>query len=113
MRFMLSVVVVALISGLTTAKQAKDGESEADLAKAQIAILGKAVDAYRLKNTKFPINLKALVEQKLVQPHAILDPWDNEFQYDVTGKRNDGKKPDIWAVSPSEVTIGNWVEKKK
>src|SRR5437867_223568 len=113
MRFMLAIVMAASTSGLTTAEQTKESTAKADAAKAQITILGKAVDAYRLKYAEFPANLKALVEKKLVLPDAIIDPWGKEFQYDVAGKRNDGKTPDIWAVTPSKVTIGNWVEKKK
>jgi hypothetical protein len=103
----------ASIAGLTTAEQAKEGKAEVDAVRVQIAVLGKAVAAYRVKHSEFPVSLKGLVEKKLVLPEAIVDPWDKEFQYDRSGKRNHGKMPDIWTVSPSKMIIGNWPEVKK
>jgi hypothetical protein len=53
-----------------------------------------------------------LVDDRFVEAKALIDPWDKEFQYDVAGKQNDKKKPDIWTETPDKKTIGNWPEKK-
>jgi len=112
-RVTVALVLAGSIFGLGHAQEGKDRKAEVDAAKAQIAVLGKAVDTYHVKLGEYPMDLKALVEKKLVQPDALIDPWKKEYQYDVTGKHNGGKTPDIWTVTPNKVTIGNWVEKKK
>ena len=41
-----------------------------------------------------------------------MDPWGKPYRYDPKGKRNGGKRPDIWAVHPDKTEIGNWPEQK-
>jgi hypothetical protein len=49
-----------------------------------------------------------------VDPKATLnDPWGNPYGYDPKGRKNDGKRPDIWAVTPDKTEIGNWPDQKK
>jgi hypothetical protein len=100
-----------LLCGLASAVDAKDARVE--ITKAQLNLLDKAIEVYRLKNGEFPKKLKLLVDASLVEAKAILDPWGKEFEYEPAGKRNAGKKPDIWAVGPDKKMIGNWPEEKK
>ena len=44
---------------------------------------------------------------------TFTDPWGNPYRYDPKGKRNGGKRPDIWTVTPDKTGIGNWPEQKK
>jgi hypothetical protein len=39
---------------------------------------------------------------------ALIDPWGRPYNYDPNGPRNNGNKPDIWAVAPDGALIGNW-----
>jgi Type II secretion system (T2SS), protein G len=101
--------------GSGTAEQPKDKDDKAkvDVAKVQLAVLDKAVAAYRVKNDVFPESIQTLVDAKIIDAKAATDPWGKQYQYEVGGKRNDRKKPDIWTVTPAKETIGNWPAKKK
>ena len=112
MRCMFAIAVAAACCGLTAGEAAKGDKAKVDAAKAQLAVLDKAVQAYYKKNSTFPANLKELVDNKFVEAKALIDPWDKEFQYDTAGKHNKGKKPDIWTRTPDKKTIGNWPKKK-
>jgi len=88
--------------------------------KADIAVcqakgpLTGATQAYFVKHEKFPAKLDELVipdvfgVQYLESKDAIVDPWGNQYHYDIKGLRNNGTKPDIWAVAPNGELIGNW-----
>ncbi len=39
---------------------------------------------------------------------ALLDPWKQPYHYDPAGKKNEGRRPDIWTVAPNNEVIGNW-----
>ncbi|MFO0878354.1 MAG: sigma-70 family RNA polymerase sigma factor [Gemmataceae bacterium] len=92
--------------------------TDMDDAVIRIKILDRAVQRY-LGNekhgagVKLPRDLKTLVDTKII-PSAklLLDPWGGEIRYDLSGKNNKGKKPDIWAETKDKKIIGNWnVEK--
>jgi general secretion pathway protein G len=40
----------------------------------------------------------------------LMDPWNQPYQYDVNGGRNNGLQPDIWSTSQLG-TFGNWSNK--
>ena len=46
------------------------------------------------------------------QPEDLEDPWGQPYRYDADGPKNDGHRPDIWAVTPGGETIGNWPVKR-
>ena len=112
MRAVFAVGVGVVCCGLTAGQPAKGENAKVDAARAQVATLDKAVQAFHLKNNSFPPALTALVEDRFVEAKALADPWGNQFQYDVSGKHNDGKRPDIFCVTPDKKVIGNWPEKK-
>lgn len=91
------------------------GASQADIARTQTSgALTHACQAYRLKSGEWPEKLDDLVVQGaaggpyLESPDALVDPWGGRYFYDRKGTRNNGAKPDIWAVTPDGVEIGNW-----
>jgi hypothetical protein len=72
------------------------------------------VEEYRQKYNNLPSSLTVLVEkERYVDPEDLLDPWEQPFQYDAAGKRNGGRRPDIWTVTPDRRTLGNWPVDKK
>jgi hypothetical protein len=98
------------------ARAAADAKSDA--ARAQVKVLEKALQTYFVKNNEYPTSLDVLTTvqpdggKPYVETKALIDPWDKPYQYDLSGKRNNGKKPDVWAVAPDKTLIGNWPEKK-
>ena len=84
----------------------------------RINILDSAVQRY-LGNNKhgaginLPPDLKTLVDTKIVRAESLVDPWGKEFRYDVSGKRNKGKRPDIWTESPDKKVIENWSQREQ
>lgn len=38
----------------------------------------------------------------------LVGPWKKPYKYDAAGPKNNGTKPDIWAVTPKGTIIGNW-----
>jgi len=109
-----SLLFVGLVAGTGFPADAKE-DAKVAAAKAQIAVLDKALQAYHLKHEKYPESLKALTEgdKPYVEAAALTDPWKNPYQYDAAGPKNKGKKPDVWTVTPDKETLGNWPAEKK
>ena len=67
---------------------------------------------YAFDRGEYPKSLDDLVNYSRFQDARrdanFSDPWGNRIQYDPTGPRNDGVKPDIWTTNPSGKIIGNW-----
>jgi hypothetical protein len=88
--------------------------TESDGMKIRLDILDEAVQRYLGTNRKLPPNLKALVDEKILWPESLVDPWGKEFQYDITGKKTKNKEvPDIWTETPDKNIIGNWSKRDK
>lgn len=85
-------------------------------AKIQVRIVELALQTAAFRDGgKFPKKISE-VEKYLVDKNTLRDPWGRDWKYDTTGKHHDGKKPDVWTVSPfgdGKRLIGNWDEKKK
>jgi Type II secretion system (T2SS), protein G len=97
-----------LIRGSMRAEQA-----QIDACLERIAQLDDAVDRYHLQYGSYPPDLESLFQPGplgapplLDDPELLNDPWGEPFEYDVTGPRNYGSRPDIWADREDE--IGNW-----
>ncbi|HEY1859449.1 MAG TPA: type II secretion system protein GspG [Gemmataceae bacterium] len=90
--------------------------SKADIARVNVkTILTQACKTYWLDHGgQWPPNLQVLVigdengKTYLEDVGALKDPWGNLYQYDPSGPRNSGRKPDIWTSSPKGDVIGNW-----
>jgi|GEM_PF-2049893 hypothetical protein len=79
----------------------------------RLATLDSAVQTYlgnqNLGNSvHLPKQLQDLVDANLVPARSLKDRNGNLFQYDLTGQKNAGKKPDIWTQDKEGKTIGNW-----
>ena len=86
-------------------------QAKVDAAKAQLTVLTRATQAYRIKNGEYPETLNELVEGKpsyLKNKDALIDPWKRMYHYQPSGEKNDGKRPDIWTETPDKQVIGNW-----
>jgi hypothetical protein len=86
-------------------------EAKVGRVKSDVRVLSDAVEDYKAKHGKHPEQLATLVE---VGPtcgfgNPPLDPWGNEYRYDPEGKRNGGKKADVWTITPDGKEIGNWL----
>ena len=86
--------------------------TEMDDVALRIKILNRAVSRFH-GNKKygagktFPHNLKTLVDIGILRTESLVDPWGKEFKYDVSGKRNKGKQPDIWTETPDKKIVDN------
>ena len=110
---MRSIVVAAALFFASSIQAEPPADARIARAKLDIRNLDLAVTAFKKQTGNFPAHLKALVDAGYVEPGATLrDPWGNAYKYEVTGKRNGGKKPDVWCVASDKVEIGNWPEKK-
>ena len=92
------LVVVAILGVLGTI--AIQGVTEhlktanATAAQASVKSLSEACTSYYIKMKKLPTSLNQLVEGSDDDPPivdggdgALIDPWDNEYKYEVRGKR--------------------------
>jgi general secretion pathway protein G len=87
-----------------------------DRARIDLASLTEQVEIYRMKYGSYPASLAALTQPMpdntpaILEPSALLDPWQHEYQYSVQGSHRPGK-PDIWTQGdpsdPSSI-VGNW-----
>jgi len=82
-------------------------------AKSDVMMLTTAAKAYRIRYEEYPAKLSDLVEPPdgrtpYIEPDAITDPWQQPYQYDPAGPRNNGEQPDIWTVGHDGKLIGNW-----
>jgi type II secretory pathway pseudopilin PulG len=108
------IVALAGIGGFFLMRALSD--SQKDLAQAQArTTLTDACRAYAIKhNGQFPESLQQLLQQDarggpyLEDADALKDPWGQNFQYDRSGPKNQGKKPDIWTTTPEGLQVGNW-----
>jgi general secretion pathway protein G len=106
------LVVLAGVGGVTYIKYLDS--ARLDTAKAQVKILSDVVQTYYVKHGEYPANLAVLLEREadgskpyLDDPGALRTPFGTMYQYDPSGARNGGNKPDIWADTPGG-QIGNW-----
>ena len=94
-------------------------EDRQELAKAELSALTLASQAYKLKYGDYPDKLERLVKPPDGTPYieskdSLIDPWGRPYEYDPKGKKNDGRKPDIWSLGPRHKDgeiIGNWLKR--
>jgi hypothetical protein len=108
MRTFLSCLLVAGFCRIATADE-KD-----DIAKGNVRNFSIATEFYKKKHGKYPEKLQDLLDIGYIEPgSSLLDPWGVQYQYDPKGKKNAGKKADIWAKNPDGIEIGNWPPPEK
>jgi hypothetical protein len=102
----------AYVAPSRTLEDAMVGRAQADLAS-----LTRAADAFRLSKGAFPASLDDLAHppdgsKPFVEAELLVSPWGQPYQIDPDGPRNDGRHPDIWAVTSTGDLIGNWMRKR-
>jgi len=107
------IVALAGIGGLFLMQALSD--TQGDLAAVQTKTLTNACNMYKIKhNGQYPESLQQLLQKDqrggpyLDDPEALKDQWGQFYQYDRSGPRNNGVRPDIWTRSPEGKEIGNW-----
>jgi general secretion pathway protein G len=85
------IVIIGLLAGYVAPRYfSQVGKSEAQVARAQIDALEKALDQYRLDNRRYPSAEEGLVA---VQPYLKKalpnDPWGRAYVYRVPGQRGE------------------------
>ncbi len=106
------LVVLAGVSSVYVFRYLDDAKVNA--AKAGVKAIEKAAQGYEIAHGTLPQTLQELVQppsggRPYIEQQAMLDPWGQPYQYDPSGSRNGGLKPDVWTTAPSTgQQIGNW-----
>jgi hypothetical protein len=88
-------------------------EAKIKIAKSNLEALTHQCEIYANDhNGQMPPTLAALVNPgdghpAYVREKALKDPWGSVFQYDPSGAKNGGLRPDIWTEHDGK-QIGNW-----
>jgi hypothetical protein len=110
----LGCVGIGVVAGFYLKPQVDEAREDLDLKQTKILTL--ACTSYKLDTGDWPPNLEVLTKPKVnggapyvdasaLQPRSAPN---GRFQYDPSGKRNQGLKPDIW-VDGARGPIGNWM----
>src|SRR5947207_15916544 len=108
------LVVLAGVSSIYVFRYLHD--AKVDAAKTSATTLSKACQAYEIRYGGRPESLLQLIQppdagKPFIEggQEALVDPWGQPFQYDPSGPRHGGQKPDIFTLDPdTQQPIGNW-----
>jgi len=121
------VILTALTAIVVPKFSGRSRQARVTAAKADIANIELAIDAFEIDNGRFPTTdegLKALVEEPSdlrstwMEPYlkrgVPVDPWGNEYVYSLPGKHNTHGY-DLYSAGPdgkegSEDDVTNWSE---
>ena len=115
MEMLVVVAIIVILAGVgVVLVLPRLQESKEKVAYTRIKGLETAVGGYEVDNGR-PATLEELLTggptgtgKRWIDPEALRDPWGNPFQYDPTGQKNGGVRPDIWCQTPEGKIIGNW-----
>jgi type II secretory pathway pseudopilin PulG len=107
-----AIILVLASSGFVFYQRYQD-DAKLTMAKQGVKALETVVETYKMKNHDYPSDLSALLQpddtgKPYVSADALRTPWGGQYQFNPSGPRNNGFKPDIWAEAPNGVQIGNW-----
>jgi general secretion pathway protein G len=116
MEMMVVVAIIVALAGIGIfflAPQADEGAKTK--AKTDVKSLTAAALVFKTQHGgQWPLSLEALLEKDgngygpyVKSREDLIDPWNNEYQYDVNGPNNKGNQPDISCMSPWGL-ICNW-----
>lgn len=110
LELLIVMVIIGLLASLVGPRLfGHVDESKIKTAKAQIELLGTALDSFRLDTGSYPSTeqgLQALRQEPsgvsnwngpYLPREVPLDPWDNEYQYGSPGEHGDY---DLWSKGP-------------
>jgi general secretion pathway protein G len=118
------VIIMGLLMGMVgVGVFAQVDKAKATTAKGKIAQLESALEFYRMDNSKYPPSLDGLMNKTdgarnfpkggyLRKKEALLDPWEQMFQYTNPGAKNP-YSVDLSSAGPdgvlgNEDDINNW-----
>jgi general secretion pathway protein G len=88
---MIILVVAGIVVGLMAGPLRIDREAR-DVARAQMSLIGQAIEMYELEHRRLPHSLEDLTREDgrsgIAYMHAIpKDPWGNDFDYRLPDRR--------------------------
>lgn len=95
-----------LCAGLSCGRSYLPRHEASDTAKMQIRMLEIAVDAYEMKNGRYPASLDD-VREFMKGGELPQTPWRGEYQYAPTST-NEGFRYEIKCVKPDGRVLANW-----
>lgn len=110
MEMMLVLAIIALLIAIGAVTLGEvDENAKFTAAEAQMSTLRTAIVQYKTLNRMLPPSLDALVtppgnarvKKKLVKEEAIIDPWNNKYQYRSPGRKN-GEAYEIYSIGPDK-----------
>jgi len=129
LEILLVVGLLALLAAFAIPNLIGQGErAKADMVRAAIGSNGtisQTIDLFKFNTGIYPEELKDLIEKPnddaiakkwagpyLKDPKMLRDPWDNDYQYQTPGQRNEDDY-DLWSNGPdgrdgTEDDIVNW-----
>jgi len=122
MEMMVVVTMIVALAGLGIFYMAGQAE-EANKAKAKtdVKAWSTAATAYKMQHPEigWPQTLEILLQKDeqgygpyITNQESLIDPWNNRYQYDPSGSRQNGLQPDIYTTIPNNGgIIGNWSSK--
>jgi type II secretory pathway pseudopilin PulG len=120
MELMVVIAIIVVLAGIGgyAYMNALEG-SKRDTAQANVkGVLTQACEDYKIKVGVYPPQLTDLLQRTdagygpfLKNEEPLTDPWNQPYQYNSAGPRNNGQGPDIWTVDPNTgQEIGNWAK---
>ena len=116
MEMMVVVAIIVALAGVGIFYMAGQvDEGNKTKVQANVKALTDAVIIYKTQHAgAWPESLQTLLMRD-EQGHGpyiraqedLVDPWNQPYQYDASGSRNNGLQPDIWSQTPLG-TFGNW-----
>lgn len=106
----------AIVVGVSYSNMKYRHNVKVSMAKLQLVQITSALEQYHIEHDEYPESLLVLTAEK--DPHGtgfylevsdLRTPWGDAYQYDPSGPKNGGAKPDVWAESP-QGKIGNWMK---
>jgi general secretion pathway protein G len=82
-------------------------ESKMSTAEVKAKTLAEAAKVYYVKHSTWPNDISLLVQEGIVKPDAIMDPWNQQYVIDTQGTMNNGLEPDIYTTFKG-VRLGNF-----
>jgi len=90
-----------------------------ELVQSRVETLTLALELFKIRYERYPNKLEELVKPPdgralLESLDWLKDPWDQPYEYDPKGPKNEGRVPDIWSHGSrhkDRAIIGNWMKK--
>jgi general secretion pathway protein G len=121
MEMLVVVAIIVALAGIATYFLIPAlAQGQRDIARTSAMNLGKVVMTYKIQHHTYPGSLQQLTQNQpnggppLLEPNDLKDPWGGTYQMDPSGQMNQGRRPDIFTIDPSDNSkVGNWPDTKQ